>query len=64
MQIIGILLVIFGIVIFNHGIKYKDPSGSKISNINFIGSALLLIIIGIAFFLSERTLCEIFGIFC
>lgn len=64
MILIGGTIIIFGVFLFRYGIKYKDPGGTKISNVNFIGGAILLIVIGIAFLLSDKTLCEIFGILC
>lgn len=64
MILIGVVIIILGVILIIFGIKYKDPGGTKISNVNFIGGAMLLILIGIAFLVSNKTLCEIFGILC
>jgi hypothetical protein len=64
MILAGVIFIILGVFLFKVGVQYKDPGGTKISNINLAGAALLLIIIGLAFFFSKKSFCEIFYLLC
>lgn len=64
MKLIGVLIIILGLFAFRLGIKYKDSGGTKISNVDLIGGAILLFVMGVGFLLSDKTLCEIFNVFC
>lgn len=60
----GAVIIILGAVLFRKGLRYRDPGGTKISNVNIVGAATLLIIIGIAILFSKLPFCEIFSFLC
>lgn len=60
----GILLLVLGIYIFKIGLKYDDSNSGHLMNVKLIGSAVLLVIGGIALALTNKTMCEIFGVLC
>jgi hypothetical protein len=64
-KLFGALVLLFSIKLIISGIKFKDTGhGAKLANINLIGAGLILFILGIAFILTDRSFCEIFGILC
>ena len=64
-KLLGLILVLIGVFIIRTGLRYKDSGhGGRLTNINLIGSGLLLLLGGIVFFFTSKSLCEIFGIFC
>ena len=64
-KILGALLIIAGIAVFLYGIKYKDDGyGARATQVRMIGSAFLLFIGGAAFLITNKSLCEIFRLFC
>lgn len=63
-KVSGILLLALGIYIFRIGLKYDDSDSGHLMNVKLIGSAVLLVIGGIALIFTSKTMCEIIGIFC
>ena len=63
-KLLGLVLFITGIYLFKLGLKIDDFKGAHLMNIRLIGSALLLFVGGVALIVTEKKLCEIFGVFC
>lgn len=64
-KLFGALVILVSIYLVISGSRFKDTGhGAKLTNINLIGAGLILFILGIAFILTNRSLCEIFGVLC
>lgn len=58
---IGILVLIIAIWLLWFGIRYK---GSYVSKVRFIGTSLLLGVLGVYLILEKRSFCEVFFFIC
>lgn len=64
-NVLGMVLLGLSVWLFRAGIRYRDDSESGfVTNIQLIGSSLLLLIIAIGFLTSTKTICEILGVLC
>lgn len=63
-KILGILFFVLAMYLFKLGLKIDDSIGRHIMNVRLIGSAVLIFLLGLAFLLTTKSLCEVFGIFC
>jgi hypothetical protein len=66
-QLVGIILLILGIITIRAGLKWEqagDNLGKYITNIRTVGAGILILIGAISFLFTDKSLCEILGIFC
>ncbi len=64
-KLLGLIILLIGIWFFRLGLKYKDSGyGAYLTNLSFIGVAILFFILGIGFITSKKSFCEIFELLC
>lgn len=65
-KITGLLLIAISIYLIVDGLSYKGKEGygKYLVNIQMTGAGVLLFLLAVAIFSSNKTLCELFGIFC
>ncbi len=63
-KIVGLLMLFLGVYLFSLGLRIDDSECYHLLNVRLIGTAILLLMLGFVFLISDKTFCEIYGVFC
>lgn len=67
LKVIACVIILFAAYLFYHGIRYRESSkgaSAYMTQVRFIGSSILVGMLGYYLFKSDKSLCELFAIFC
>lgn len=65
-KVVALAILLISFYIFILGVKYKEQekSAAYLTRINIFGTSILLGILGYYLLRSEKSLCELFSVFC
>ncbi len=64
-KLIGIILIVVVVALVKFGFNFKDEKAAGyLTKIRLYGTAILLFILAISFFITDKSFCELLPFFC